>query len=147
MSTSSISSPSPRSKPNDENNWLRIIKTDHIEYRLTSFIEDYYKEICKLKNKIHNICYRGDSDEESYNEDSNIESYSKDLNSLELIYNRLIQYKKELLKSTNILESQLPRISMHDPVARYYGLLREDIIKIIRKSETAGEYVTYRICI
>ena len=102
MSTSSISSPSPRSKPNDENNWLKIIKTDDIEYILTGFIQDYYKEIYKLKIKIHNICYRGDSDEESYNEDSNIESYSKDLNSLELIYNRLIQYKKELLKYNNI---------------------------------------------
>lgn len=34
-----------------------------------------------------------------------------------------------------------------DPIAKYMGFKSGDIIKIIRNSESAGEYITYRHCV
>jgi DNA-directed RNA polymerase subunit H len=55
--------------------------------------------------------------------------------------------KEEVLQKFGITVRQLPRISMEDPVIKEVNPKIGDVIKIVRKSPTAGESVYYRVVV
>ena len=55
--------------------------------------------------------------------------------------------KQVIFKKANITKFiQLPIILKTDPVAKFYGLIRGDLVEIIRPSPTGGVYKNYRYC-
>ena len=54
---------------------------------------------------------------------------------------------QELLKKYGITRGQLPKIKSSDVVVKQIGAKPGDVLKIIRKSLTAGKAVAYRLVI
>ncbi len=52
--------------------------------------------------------------------------------------------KKELLERFNIGTKDLPKILLSDPAIQHLDVKERDVIKISRKSPTAGSTVFYR---
>jgi len=54
------------------------------------------------------------------------------------------QERKEILETLGVAKDQLPFIKESDPVAKEMGAKAGDVVRIIRKSQTAGQTVYYR---
>ena len=52
--------------------------------------------------------------------------------------------KAEILKKYNITVKELPKILLDDPALTNLEVKVDDVVKIIRNSPTAGEFVFYR---
>jgi DNA-directed RNA polymerase subunit H len=55
--------------------------------------------------------------------------------------------KAELLKNLNVSSKQLPRIKDDDPIVKVLDAKKGDVIKVTRKSLSAGEYLYYRLVV
>ena len=53
--------------------------------------------------------------------------------------------KEDVLKQFGIVLKQLPRMHATDPVIQILNGKPGDVVKIIRKSSTAGETIYYRV--
>lgn len=55
--------------------------------------------------------------------------------------------KNEIKEQYNVESmTQFPLILKSDPMAKFYGVKNGDLCKIIRQSETSGQYISYRYC-
>lgn len=103
--------------------------------------------------------------------DSALESYFNNLYNKRKIYSQYFWIKKltynvtkhetvpkheiltseeinEVLQKYNITDvTKFNFIKQNDVVAKYYGMKIGDVCRIIRKSETAGIYINYRLCV
>ena len=52
---------------------------------------------------------------------------------------------EEIFANVGYDVSQLPKIKVNDPVSKAIGAKEGQVLKITRKSETAGIFVTYRL--
>ena len=52
---------------------------------------------------------------------------------------------KKVFKDLDFEQEQLPKIKSDDPVVKAIDANKGDILEIIRKSPTAGKFVTYRL--
>lgn len=55
--------------------------------------------------------------------------------------------KRAIMRQYKASLKQFPLLLSSDPIARYYGLLPGAMVRITRKSPTAGEYVLYRVVV
>jgi len=72
----------------------------------------------------------------------------KDILKHKLVPDHTILSKTEankVIKQLKIHQEQLPKIKVDDPVVKEIGAKSGDVLKITRRSHTAGKFVTYRL--
>jgi len=55
--------------------------------------------------------------------------------------------KRKFIEKYGVSEKQIPKIKSTDPAVKILGAKKGDLIRIIRKSQTAGEYIYFRIVV
>lgn len=58
-----------------------------------------------------------------------------------------VSEKAKLMEKYKLRDHMLPLLQKNDPMARFLGLRRGNVVEIVRPSETAGEYTSYRVCV
>jgi len=122
-----------------------------------AYIRDLVKKFDKKKIKRRIFIGSGKVTRSALNElaDKNIEFIPADLVLMEILEHEFVP-KHEILsdeEKTNLLEqlkvpaTALPYILKTDPVVRVIGAQIGDILKITRKSQTAGETIIYRLVV
>ncbi|MEG3224965.1 MAG: DNA-directed RNA polymerase subunit H [Methanobacteriales archaeon Met13] len=72
----------------------------------------------------------------------------KDILKHELVPDHVVLKKNQITKMLNELDVEpehLPKKKLDDPVVKAIDAKAGDIIKITRKSQTAGKFITYRL--
>ena len=146
-----------------------VVKYIHSNFRKISKIDLYIKEIIEneivdenddlvfvVADKINNMDPFYDLFNKIYGKEKiyiqilDINKLQRNITKHEMVPLMRIVSKEEtdiVKKKYNIDNmSNFPIILVSDPVAQYYGVKKGDLCEILRKSETSGEYKSYRYC-
>lgn len=136
------------------------LRVSNAKTLIENMIDEYVKEgdtiIFIVKDKINNID-SFDSALSTYLENNNIivqifwiDTLLTNITKHELVPAMRIlnnEEKEDIFKKANVSRfNQFPIILKTDPVAKFYGLMRGDLVEIIRPSPTGGIYKNYRYC-
>ncbi|MHA1263799.1 MAG: DNA-directed RNA polymerase subunit H [Candidatus Helarchaeota archaeon] len=122
-----------------------------------AYIRELVKKFDKKKIKRRIFIGSGKVTRSALNEleEKGIEFIPSDLVSMDILEHEYVpkheilsdEEKVKLLEQLQVPETSLPGILKSDPVVRVIGAEEGDVIKITRKSETAGETIVYRIVV
>lgn len=157
----------------DENHERIVARNDNADKVLVYFVYDVKVSVKKMKN-IKEII---DEDTNKYKclvlvykssittfakqfistdvNDLNVQVFSENELSFNITKHELVPKhevltpteKKTVLTKYKTMAKNFPMLLSSDPVARYYGALPGTMIRITRKSPTAGEYTLYRVVV
>ena len=127
-----------------------------IDEMLESFLKKGDEVIFLLKEKVNNM-ETFDSMLESYLVSNGvfIQIFSLDNLLFNITKHQLVpkmriispEERAQVLEKYSVLPGQMPQILKSDPQAKFLGVRKGDMCEIIRASETAGNSVTYRMCL
>lgn len=122
-----------------------------------AYIRELVKKFDKKKIKQRIFIGSGKVTRSALNEleDKHVEFIPADLVMMDILEHEYVpkheilseEEKSRLLSELKVPETALPGLLKTDPVARIIGAAEGDIVKITRKSETAGETVVYRLVV
>ena len=122
-----------------------------------AYIRDLNKKFDKKKVKRRIFIGSGKVTRSALNElnDKNVEFIPADLVLMDILEHEFVPKHEilseaevtKLLDQLQVPETALPYLLTTDPVARVIGAKVGDIIKITRKSQTAGETIIYRLVV